>query len=158
MTITYALKRSDIWDTYWFTWRNGWKLRGAQLVIAGCAFVVAISWLTEGRPASTSQILEALGIALLSILWLPVYPLLRYKPQQRMLTIGPQGIVTSIGDRSGEIPWAAIDRVQVDGNRLYVVGKSGNAFAIPSTAFSSNEERDEFLAQATLFWKGQAAA
>jgi hypothetical protein len=155
MTIHYALKRKDIWDAYWFTWRNGWKLKVAQLFITGCAFFVTKQWLSGGGPATTSQLAISFGVALLSILWLPLYPLVLYKPHQRMLTIGPEGVVTSIGDRSGEVPWIAIDRVQLDGDRLYVVGKSGNSFAIPGAAFPSHEERKRFADQCLSYWQNR---
>ncbi len=158
MTIRYSLKRKDIWDAYWFTWRNGWKLKATQFIFGGLVFVITTHLMTGGRTPTISQLAIACGVALLSILWLPVYPLLLYKSEERMLTIGPQGVVTSIGDLSGEVRWAAIARVQADGDRVYLIGKQGHAFTIPSTAFTSSEERGRFVDQCVLFWQNRQAS
>ena len=116
------------------------------------------SWLVRGDLSPAGQVTIAAVAALLSILWLPVYPLIRYKAQQPMLTIGPEGITTSIGELSGEVPWKAIDRVEVRDQRLFFVGRCGNAFMIPSAAFRSPEEQQRFAAQATTWWRAQSAA
>lgn len=158
MTIRYALKRRDIWDAYWFTWRNGPKLKVAQLFIAGCAFFVTLSWLARRGSSSPRHVAIALAVAVLSILWLPVYPLLKYKPQLRTLTIGPGGIVTNIGELFGEVSWSEIGRIESSGNRLYIVRKTGNSFAIPAEAFVSPEERDHFTAQVHSWWRASSAA
>jgi hypothetical protein len=64
----------------------------------------------------------------------------------------PTGIVTTIGKQSGEVPWGKISKIAVVGDRLYIIGKSGNAFAVPRDAFVSDAEQAEFLRCATQSW------
>ena len=38
-----------------------------------------------------------------------------------------------------------IESVSLDADRIYIIGKNLNQFIIPSEAFASNAERDEFV-------------
>lgn len=153
MTIHYALRRQDLWRAYWFTWRTGWTLKIAQLFIAASMFYVVLAWRSAGGAPSRNDIVVAALVAIASILWLPLYPLLRYKPQARTLTIAPEGIRTQIGAQSRDLAWSDIRRMARSGDRLYLIGRGGNAFAVPDHAFASPEERDAFEEQARGFWQ-----
>jgi hypothetical protein len=157
MTIKYALKRRDVWDAYWSAWRNGWSLKLAQAFIAGCVFFVALSRLAPRGSAALREIVLASVCALLSIAWLPIYPLIRFKPQTGTLTVGPEGISTFIGRHTGEVPWAAIGSVRREGERLYIGRTNGNAFAIPVHAFANPEERVQFEEEVTRLWHAARA-
>lgn len=139
VTIHYALRRRDIWNAYWFTWRSGWALKFAQICIAASVFYLALAWQT--------RIVFALLAAIGSVLFLPLYPLLLYKPQMRELTITPWGVRTQIGKKSAEIKWNEIKRVAREGDRLYLIGRTGNSFAVPDHAFASVDERNTFEEQ-----------
>ena len=158
MTIRYSLQRGDVWNAYWFTWRTGWVLKISQLIIASCAFFVALSWLAPRGPESPVVGAQAFAVALLSILWLPLYPLLRFKPQVRTLTIDPFGISTAIGDLSKTLPWSAVRRLESKDDRFYVIGRTGNSFVIPAHAFASPREREEFEQRAKQWWLEGSAA
>jgi hypothetical protein len=157
VTVRYSLRRGDVWNAYWFTWRSGWTLKISQLVIASCAFFVALSWLAPRGSASYGAIATSVAIALLSILWLPLYPLLRFKPQVRTLSIGPPGIVTSIGTLSKEVPWSAVGRLESSDERFYIIARSGNALVIPAQAFVSRGDREEFERSAREWWLARRA-
>jgi hypothetical protein len=145
VTIRYSLKRADVWRAYWHQWRSSWKLKAAQAVIAVCAFYLVLAGLAGGKPAQAHHFLWA-AIATFGVLAiLPIYPLIRFKPQERTLTITIEGISTTIGKRHGEIPWAKIESVTSDAERIYLVGKNQNSFTIPDNAFASAQARDEFL-------------
>jgi len=152
MTIRYSLRRGDVWSAYWIMWRRRWPLKLSQLFIASCAFFVSLSWLAPHRTATPGEVVRALGVALLSILWLPLYPLLRFKPQERTLTIGPAGIATSIGKLSKELPWSAVGGLESEENRFYIVAKTGNMFIVPSEAFASQGDRAEFERSTRQWW------
>jgi hypothetical protein len=98
------------------------------------------------------QFSGALIVASLAILLLAVYPFLRFKRDERTLTISTTGIVTSIGNLTGDVPWVKISRVTPVGDCIYIMGKNGNSFAIPRRAFRSDTERAEFLQRATQWW------
>lgn len=157
MTVTYALRRRDVWNAYWFTWRTGWTLKLSQLFIVGCIFFVVVSRRAVGRPPNRADVVVAAIWAIPVLLFLPIYPLLRFKSQMRTLTISPQGIHTQIGNLSREISWRAIGRMRREGDRLYIVGKTGNSFAVPDHAFSSTLDRDAFETAAREWWKTSAA-
>lgn len=152
MVIRYKVSRSDIWHAYWNTWRHGVRLNILRLFIFGCAFLVAEAWLRGPLAAPAWRFAGAGVIAFLAILFLAVYPLLRFKPDERTLTISPTGIATTIGKRSGDVPWSKIARIAPAGGRIYIIGRSGNSFAVPRDAFGSDAQRTEFLQRATEWW------
>jgi hypothetical protein len=145
MTIRYKLKREDIWRTYWRQWRHSWKLKAAQVAIAASVFYMAVTQLAGRGPVQVRHVSLSVLITLAALVFLPVYPLIRFKPQERSLTIGPEGITTTIGTLSGDVPWRKVDSVAAENDRIYIVGKNQNAFAVPDHAFSTREERAEFL-------------
>jgi hypothetical protein len=49
-----------------------------------------------------------------------------------------------------------IARIAPDTRCVYIVGKSGNSFGIPNSAFSSVSERDQFLRLANEWWEDAA--
>jgi hypothetical protein len=76
---------------------------------------------------------------------LPLYPQLKFKPQRRVLSIDDQGISTTIGRLSGQLPWSKVDFVRTTEHSVYIVGKNLNAFIVPQRAFLSTQQRDEFV-------------
>lgn len=158
VTIQYALRRDDIWRAYWFTWRNGWTLKIAQAIIAASTFYVVFAWRAGSGAASHEDVVVASLAAVASILWLPIYPLLRFKPQARTLTIAAEGIQTQIGKISRELAWSDIKRLERRGDRLYLIGRGGNSFAVPDHAFPSPADRDAFEERARTWWRSARAA
>ena len=69
---------------------------------------------------------------------------LRTKKDERVLSIGPEGIATSIGKLSGAVAWKRLASVDETPEYIFITGKSGNGFAIPLRAFASDAERAEF--------------
>jgi len=157
MTIAYSLRRKDVWDAYWFTWRTGRTLKVSQLFVAGCIVFVVTSLRAASRPPSRYDVVIALLWAITIILILPIYPLVRFKHQVRTLTISSRGVNTQIGSLSREIPWRIVGRIRRNGNSLYIIGKTGNSFAVPDHAFSSLADRDAFETAAREWWEMSAA-
>ena len=145
MTIRYSLQRTDIWEAYWHQWRSGWKLKAAQIVIASSVFYIALNWLNLATPVEAGHVAGAITIALATVACLPLYPLIRFKPQQRVLTITPDGIETMIANHAGHVPWPKVESVSTQGERIYIVGKNQNAFTVPTAAFASKDQQEEFL-------------
>ena len=152
MVVTYNSSRSDVWRAYWYSWRHSHRMKAIQLALFGFVFLSGRSWLSSTSIDSTTRSVGALVIACLATVFLPVYPLLRFKPEKRMLSISPAGISTTIGRLSGEIPWTQVARIASVAQCTYVVGKNGNSFSIPNGAFSSEQDRTTFLRQATQWW------
>ncbi len=141
--LEYSSRRRVIMKLYWRSWRQGlWKVHlGAFLAAGGALFVLL---LRVGRSVATAGAAAFLG-GLLSIAWLPLYPLLKFKPQRRTLTVDDEGLRTTIGDRSGAVPWSDFASVAEDDGNVVLTRKSGNAFVVPPRAFESAAMRADFL-------------
>lgn len=138
-----------MWTAYSRQWRRSWKLKVAQVVIALSVFYLTLNTVRGTQPVQGHHVVTAVLVTCGVLAFLPLYPLIRFQPEQRTLTIEPEGIQTTIGKRHGELPWRAIERVAPEGDRIYLVGRSQNSFIVPDHAFSSAEERAEFLRLAT---------
>ena len=120
-------------------------------------FVEAISVLQDGSLGFASRSIWTMLLLLLALVGSPLYPLLRFKSDERVLQIGPHGISTTIGKKTGEVAWSAVARVASEGQRVYIVGKAGNSFVVPFEAFSNDAERNQFIQLATQ-WLNEARA
>ena len=85
-------------------------------------------------------------------------PLLRFKSDERILEIGPSGIATTIGRRSGNIAWKDVARIESNANRVYIIGKTGNSFVVPCEAFADDVEQVRFTELATQWLNSAQAA
>jgi hypothetical protein len=103
--------------------------------------------LTSGRWPQSGEIAFDLnlGAALVAVMLLRARA--RTKPDERVLAIGPEGIHTTIGKRSADVPWTRIASVEVTPEYIFITGKNANGFAIPARAFASPLERVEFLGE-----------
>lgn len=108
------------------------------------AGVATAASLTSGRwPRSGEIVFDLiLGVALVAVMLLRAWA--RTKPDERVLSIGPEGIHTTIGKRSAQLPWTRIASVDVTPEYIFITGKNANGFAIPARAFASPVERAEF--------------
>jgi hypothetical protein len=153
VTIRYTLNRADVWRAYWRQVRKSRKLNAMQAIIAASVFYTISISLAGARPVQTHHILWA-AVATCGVLaLLPVYPLIRFKPHERTLTITADGIATSIGKLRGEVPWSKVASIARDDRRIYIIGKNQNSFTIPETAFASASEREEFLSSAQQWFE-----
>lgn len=151
VTVQYRLRRRDMWRAYWFAWRNGWVLKASQVMMAGVMFFAVFVWRNDVAMAS----LAAVAI----VVWLPLYPLLRFRPQTRTLTITPEGISTHIESRwFREEVWSRINSIERRGDRLYLMGHGANLFGVADRAFPSDAERDAFEEQARTWWQAARAS
>lgn len=114
-------------------------------VIAVSVFYVAVINLSGREPIQTRHVIWAAVVTFGVLVLLPIYPLIRFKPQERTLTITSHGITTTIGSMRGEVPWAQVESVASDIERIYIVGRNQNSFTIPRHAFGSAAEREEFF-------------
>lgn len=159
MTIHYSLQRSDVLRAYGHTWRHSWKLKLMQLVMLVLMYAATASWIKDPGPRSWPQAASAAAISVLVIAGMALLPvLLFYKPEPRMLEIGPEGISTTIGRRSGNIAWQAVQWIKSDADAVYIVGKGLNSFRIPERAFASPADRERFVKLASDWLQASRAA
>jgi hypothetical protein len=146
LKIEYASRRQEIWAWYCRAWRERlWKFH--LMVFLAVSVTVGLYFKGSGMlwPAF---IMLGLAFGVLAILWLPIYPLLMFKSQNRTLEIDDSGISTTIGRRSARRSWDDVLSVSEGDKSIVILGRNGNAFIVPSRAFGSIEERQRFLSYA----------
>jgi hypothetical protein len=154
MEIQYKAERSDVRQAYWRTWRSI-RMNVLRALIFGSVFIMASAQASAVASTPFGRLGVATLAAVLALVLLSVYPMLRFKPDERTLRISPEGIRTTIGARSGEIPWRKVARIEPAERCTFIVGKDGNSFTIPHRAFASEGVRAEFLQRATR-WLDEA--
>jgi hypothetical protein len=128
---------------YWRSWRQRlWKFH----LFIFCTFtVVTFVCAVLGGTAPLAAGVYAFVWGLLSIVWLPIYPQLRFKPQTRVLEISEEGISTTIGKISARRSWDEVASITEADRNIFILGKNGNAFIVPPRAFDSEDGRIAFL-------------
>lgn len=102
--------------------------------------------LIRGRPVMPRDWVVAFAIGIAAAVWAAFRTASRVKRDERILTLTPAGIRTTIGTLAGEVPWTKIALVGVTPEHIFVMGRSTNGFAIPQRAFPSAAARAEFVA------------
>jgi hypothetical protein len=103
-----------------------------------------------------TSILLALACGFLSILWMPLVPLLMFKPEVRTLEVNQEGISSKIGKRSGKRSWREILSITEDSGCIIFQVRNGNAFIVPPRAFDTIEDRQRFKSFAESAFAGSA--
>jgi len=122
------------------------------MVIAVASAVVLVRL---GRSTDIAQsMLVGLAYGIAAVAWMPLYPLIRFKPEVRTLAIDELGIATTIGKLSKRVPWTEIRSID-DGEAVIALqGIRGNAFLVPARVFVSSRERAEFVHAARTWQQG----
>jgi len=148
LTVEYALTRGEIFRSFLHSVAESPRYRATILLYSG-----AIGLLTLLLRAVISRSLT-LTDAISAVAWaagLPVFIALwvfiRGKTDLRTLTVSPIGISTEIGRLKAQIPWDKVKLVSHTSKFVLIAGTNGNAFFVPDRAFSSLEQRDQFLAE-----------
>ena len=146
MQIRYTVTPQDVGALLRYKLRHSprfWAgLVGIALIPVALNTLLAVG---AGRQVTRADVGVGLLLGTLAALTLPVTMRMRTKRDERTLSIEPAGIRTSVGRLSGEVPWARIGAVAVTPEYIFITGKSGNAFTLPSRAFATPEERNECL-------------
>jgi hypothetical protein len=146
-TVRYRSTRREIWSWYWRMWRRKlWFIHA--LVLVFCSWATLDFLARRDATLSVSDLIIAALVGAICIAWFPIYPLLRFKPEERTLTIDEQGWSTTIGKISGTRAWKAVRSVEKEGEAIVITGRNLNALIVPRRAFASDAERDEFLVYA----------
>jgi hypothetical protein len=98
-------------------------------------------------------IVGAAVVALLLALW----PMLRFKPGERQLTAGAEGLDLIEGSRHRHVPWRSVRQVSRFKASVFVQARNLNAFVIPVAAFDSETTCDEFI-ELSERWRLASAA
>jgi hypothetical protein len=146
LAIRYTAQREDVGALLRYNLRHSPRLWVVLIIVAVLpAGVATAASLMSGRWPRAGEIVFDLivGVVLVAVMLLRARA--RTKSDERVLSIGPEGIHTTIGKRSADLPWTRIASVDVTSEHIFITGKNANGFAIPSRAFASQVERTEFL-------------
>ena len=142
ISISYASQREEVWQWYWRVWRRSlWKI---HLGVFAAVALASSFFIFDDMPVSLKELLIVSAIAALPLAAFVAFPMLMFKPETRTLSISSSGIATTIGKRSGNIPWTDIINVREEGDALVIQRRNLNAFVIPMRAFKTTAEKSEF--------------
>jgi hypothetical protein len=146
MQIRYTATPRDVGALLRFNLRHSprtWISLGIVALFPAAANSL-LAQVTRGRVTS-ADVVPGLVFGLLAVPAVLLLARLRTKNDERILSIGPEGVQTSVGKLSGAVSWARIASVGENTDYVFITGKSGNGFAIPSRAFASSAQRTEFV-------------
>jgi hypothetical protein len=156
-TVNYASRRSEIWRWYWRAWKRPaglWRFH----VMFGLVFAFFLTVLLEPGAFRLGYFLTVAVIGTLAcVVFLPLWPQLRFKPAIRTLTINAEGLVTAVGSASGSLSWNDIRSIEESDGAIVITGNNKNAFVVPERAFENTSDQKQFL-EAARQWHRAAVA
>jgi hypothetical protein len=151
--LRYRSSRAEVWRWYWRAWRS--RLWVTHLLFAGVVSMSAVQ--LQHLPFNAITLLLVFAAALpITILSFALWPQVAFKNQERVLSVGPDGWSTTIGDRTGSKRWSEISSVQAAPDSIVITSSSGNALVIPDRAFLSPGAVQQFLKDAQAWHLGHA--
>jgi hypothetical protein len=143
LTVRYALTREELREWYKVTWRRKlWRYHLAIVVLLCASFALA------GTGGSTvSGLMFGAALSALMIVFMVVWPQLRYRPEERTLTFDADGLAYTRGPQQGRMAWSQIGSVADADGGVIVTGRNQSAFIVPTRAFGGEAEKTEAFAK-----------
>ena len=147
--VRYTLSKRDIARGYVYGWRYSPAFRMQMLVVAAglFAFSMLSTWLRRRSLDGDDLAIGAIwagGVVLL----MPAVLALVANADERVLQLTPDGITTTIGGRSGTLPWSKIAFVHDAGSFVLIGGNTIKTFVVPGRAFADARARERFVEDA----------
>ncbi len=140
LSVVYALRRDEVWRWYKTAWkRRLWPLHAIMLLMPIGLFLV-LRHDGDGLNAVVSGGI----IGLIGCAFMVVYPQIRYRAEERTLTVDDAGVRGVRGKTDYFVKWAKIAEVEDDGDYLVIRERGQNAFIVPHRAFASQGDRAAF--------------
>jgi hypothetical protein len=148
MTIEYALTRTEVTKNFVRSLIGSPKFLGKILLYAaGFGFFELAVTGALSKPFNSSTLTRFGVYAILFVAFITLFTFISAKTSMRSLAISPVGISTQIGSRHGEVPWQNVRIVSQESDYILIARANGNAFFIPERAFTTVEQKHDFLAQ-----------
>jgi hypothetical protein len=142
-SVEYRSKRSEVLAALWSAWKRGLWRGHAFLFLAISGGGILATYQSVGFPGAL--LVPVLIGAAVSLMLLPGYPMLAFKPQLRRLKIDETGVHTTVGKRSGSRTWAEIRSADLENGAVVMTVRTGNKFIVPARAFAGESEQLKFL-------------
>ena len=141
-SLRYSSSRLDVMRLYARLWRARlWKLHA--ILFAGATLGIG-TLLCAGHPGPLPWIVGACA-GMLCIASFVAWPLVAFKPQQRLLVVNADGLRTTIGNRTGSLTWGDVQTVERVGDSVHIIRHNLHAFIVPRVAFGADTELDAFV-------------
>lgn len=142
LSVVYALRRDEVWRWYKVAWkRRLWPFHALVVLMP-----VALFLSQPGKGGWMGAAVAGGMIGLLACAFMVAYPQIRYRPQQRTLTLDDSGIRGVRGKTDYFVKWDKVGRIEDDGDYLVITERKLNAFIVPNRAFASEADRAAFRA------------
>jgi hypothetical protein len=169
-SLTYAVKRSELWRWYWSRWARWDGLWRYWLVLGILTFGIVLGLrYAIAHDINSADVAAALLPTAILFGFFVVFPQMAYKPRQRRLFVNATGIDTSIGELSAKRSWKDISAIYdqhefiaavvaggIPLGPFWIRTRNGNSFVVPNRAFRDVQERQAFL-RAILSWHQSVA-
>ncbi|HWB32914.1 MAG TPA: YcxB family protein [Acidobacteriaceae bacterium] len=155
MTIEYALTRFEIVRSFYQSLFASTKYL-TTIAIYGLILGAIVAY--GGVAARATPVEFALRFFFGFIGFLVLLPIMLFitaKTSVRSLTIAEEGISTSIGPISAQRQWNQINVIHETPDFVLLARTNGNAFYIPSRAFSDPAQKAEFIRLAKEWSKNE---
>ncbi|WP_395334997.1 YcxB family protein [Novosphingobium sp. BL-8H] len=141
-TVKYVSRRSEVMGWYWRMWRRQlWK---THLFVFMAVVISASFSIFDRAPSTLLELLWVAGIGLVPIAGFALFPLVKFKPQERTLVVDEAGLKTSIGKISKNVSWEEIASADMAGDNLIIENRNLNALIVPKRAFETPEAQKDF--------------
>ncbi len=166
LTVQYALRPADVYDPFWYSWRN--VIRWATVVLvcllvyeAGPGWSSAYFGITIKPTASIPVLIGASLFILFLLPWLRVQAMFRKYPalgRLRSVSLGTEGLHAESDDARGDYKWSIFRRV-VETPKVFVFMATSRAGTyLPKRCLATRDEvvklrrliRENFSGQKTL--------
>jgi hypothetical protein len=105
------------------------------------------------RPLTVSDANIAFAWAIGTFCFIVLGIFIRGKTDERTLSVSEQGLSTEIGSLKMQIERSKVKSVADAGSCVLIVRANGNAFTIPSRAFSGPDQQAHFIAECSRWRK-----
>ena len=142
LSVVYALRRDEVWRWYKVAWKRRLWPSHAFMVVMSTGLFITLRHDGDWPGATVSGV----TIGLLACIFMAAYPQIRYRPQERTLTLDDLGIRGVRGMTDYFVKWDKIAVVEDDDDYLVIAERKLNAFIVPNRAFASEADRMAFRA------------
>lgn len=131
VTVRYALTRAELW-----VWTKEIIRRGFWVYLVGVpVFTCALFAWVEIGGSRISGVIWGLGYGVAMMLGVAVWPQIRYRKDERVLTFSNEGITSRRGKQTACVPWKRIHSVTDETVGIVIARRNRNALIIPRRAF-----------------------
>ena len=153
MTITYALTRIEIVQSFFESLRNSAKFLTMIVIYASVLGVSSLAMRGAfSRSLTLHDLLVSIAVTAGVFVFMPCWLFIRGKTDERTMTVSPEGISTEIGALKGHVPWSKVKLVNDTNGHVLIFGANGNAFFVPTRAFRGLDQQAEFMQQINRWW------